>query len=135
MAVLVLVQHGEKKPFPGDPGLTPRGKAQAQRTALALAELGRPVAIYGSPLQRAAETGAAIGEHFGLDVHYDDQLRERISWYGEPIQSFESFVADWERSTRDRDFLPAFGDSSHNAARRLLAVSVTLPRPTLERWL
>ena len=32
MAVAYLVQHGEKEPVPGDPGLTPAGRQQASRT-------------------------------------------------------------------------------------------------------
>jgi broad specificity phosphatase PhoE len=32
MALAYLVQHGEKEPLPGDPGLTPAGRQQASRT-------------------------------------------------------------------------------------------------------
>jgi hypothetical protein len=33
MTVIYLVQHGEKEPLPGDPGLTGAGRDQALRTA------------------------------------------------------------------------------------------------------
>ncbi len=120
MAALVLVQHGEKERTPGDPGLTRHGWAQAKRTAVAVAALGCPVAIYSSPLKRAAQTGSVIGEHFELAVRFDDRLRERINWDGEEAESFESFLADWERTTRDRDYAPPSGDSSRQAAERML---------------
>jgi hypothetical protein len=32
MALAYLVQHGEKEPVPGDPGLTPTGRREASRT-------------------------------------------------------------------------------------------------------
>ncbi|MCA1704385.1 MAG: histidine phosphatase family protein [Actinobacteria bacterium] len=119
MTALVLVQHGEKERIPGDPGLTPRGREQARRTATTLAELGDPEAVYSSPLRRAAETGSIIADHLDVAMHYDDRLRERLNWDGDEEQSMESFLADWERTTRDRDFVPARGDSSSQAARRM----------------
>lgn len=66
------------------------------------------------------ETASVIGEHFDLAVHCDHRVRERINWDGEPVQSFESFIAEWERTTFDRDHLPASGDSSRQAAERMV---------------
>lgn len=120
MTALVLVQHGDKERTAGDPGLTQEGWEQARRTAVALAEVGRPCAVYASPMKRAAETGSVIAAHFDLAVQYDDRLRERINWHGDHGQSMASFLADWERTTRDRDFVPASGDSSRRAAERML---------------
>ena len=79
-----------------------------------------PLAIYSSPLKRAAQTGSLIGEHFGLTVRFDDRLRERINWHGEAVESFEAFLADWERTTHDRDYAPPSGDSSRQTAERML---------------
>jgi hypothetical protein len=46
-------------------------------------------------------------------------LRERLNW--DRTQTFDSFVADWDRSTRDRDFTPSNGESSRSAGERMRA--------------
>lgn len=120
MTTLALVQHGQKEHLPGDPGLRARGREQASLTAVALADLGNPQAVYSSPLKGAAETGSIIADHLAVAMRYDDRLRERLNWDGDEAQSIESFIADWERTTRDRNFVPARGDSSRQAAQRML---------------
>ena len=110
----ILVQHGEKERTPGNPGLTPLGREQAAAAAAALPPVE---AIYASPLRRAAETAGVIADRLSLDVHYDERLRERLNWDGGEISAF---LADWEQTTLDRDFVPLSGDSSHRAARRFL---------------
>ena len=118
MAVVYLVQHAEKRPEPGDPPLTDRGREQAIRTAELLR--GHDVcAVYSSPLTRARQTAQPISEAVGLDVQLDRRLAERMNWDGR--QPFAEFLADWERATRVRDFAPLSGDSSHRAAARLIA--------------
>jgi len=52
VTVIYLVQHGEKEPKPGDPGLTARGREQAAATARWLGRIGL-AAVYSSPLRRA----------------------------------------------------------------------------------
>lgn len=118
MTVVVLVQHAEKERIAGDPGLTPAGREQARLTAAAVAGFAVPVALYSSPLKRASETAAPFANRFALAIQYDDRLRERLNWDGD--RPVESFLADWERTTKDRDFMPPFGDSSHRAAERVL---------------
>jgi len=118
VTIVTLVQHAEKGPIPGDPGLTPLGREQARRAAAALASLGVPAAVYSSPLKRALQTASAFAKQFDLQVQRDDRLRERINWDGDG--SLESFLADWVRTTKDRDFVPASGDSSRQAAQRML---------------
>lgn len=130
MTTLVLVQHGEKHRAPGNPGLTLRGREQALRTAVRLAEEGEPLAVYSSPLKRAAETASVIAGHFGLAVHDDERLRERINWDGPDARSIDAFLADWERTTVDRDFVPASGDSSRRRVSGCSPPSATSPRDT-----
>jgi broad specificity phosphatase PhoE len=112
------VQHGDKVRLPGDPGLTELGKDQAAVTARWL-EGARLQALFSSPLRRARETAAAIGAATGLPVQLDSRLRERLNWDG--TQTFESFLADWDRSTRDRDLTLGNGESSRSAGDRMRA--------------
>jgi len=116
MTLIFLVQHAEAEPGPGDPGLTHAGRLQAGRTAQWLYGCGLN-AVYSSPLRRAAETAEHIAGAAGLAVRRDVRLRERVNW--DSSQTLEEFLAEWERSTLDRDFVPSHGDSSHQAAQRL----------------
>jgi broad specificity phosphatase PhoE len=118
MTVVYLVQHGEKEPEPGDPGLTAAGREQAARTAQWLRDFGLS-AVYSSPLKRAWETAENIASESGLAVRRDVRLRERANWDGD--QPFDDFVAEWARCLVERDFVPGGGDSSRQAADRLRA--------------
>ena len=124
MAIVHLVQHAEKQPTPGDPGLTERGRAQAALTAhwLRAAGLG---ALHSSPLRRATETAQFIATATSLPVQLDDPLRERMNWNGS--QPIEAFLAEWARTERDRDFVPASGSSSRQAGERLRAFLREVP--------
>jgi broad specificity phosphatase PhoE len=124
MALAYLVQHGEKEPLPGDPGLTSAGRQQASRTGRWLH--GRGVhALYTSPMRRARETADCIASVTGLAVQPDARLRERLNWDGS--QSYEAFLALWARTTNDRDFVPPRGGSSRHAGARLRAFLAGLP--------
>src|SRR5215470_11660113 len=108
VTVIYLVQHGEKEPGPGDPGLTALGREQAALTARWFRRAGL-TAVYTSPLRRARQTAQPIAAAAGLAVQVDDRLRERMNWDGaEPL---DRFLAEWDRSTRDRDFVPGSGES------------------------
>ncbi len=64
MTLVYLVQHGEKEPLPGDPGLTQagRGQATAARASPAPAKAERPAgagpraAALATPQDEAGET-------------------------------------------------------------------------------
>lgn len=116
MTVIYLVQHGDKERVPGDPGLTELGRAQAAVTARWLQDRGLH-ALYSSPLRRALETAEPISHASDLDIQIDDRLRERLNWDG--TQTFDAFLADWERSTQDRDLVLGNGESSRSAGERL----------------
>jgi broad specificity phosphatase PhoE len=120
---IYLVQHGEKQPTPGDPGLTERGRAHANLTGrwLRKADLG---ALYSSPLRRARETAQFIATATGLPVQPDIRLRERMNWQG--AQPIEAFLAEWAHAERDRDFAPRNGGSSRQAGERLRAFVVDM---------
>jgi broad specificity phosphatase PhoE len=59
-----------------------------------------------------------IAAGLGLNVALDARLRERVNWDGE--RTFQSFSEDWERSIRDRDFVPPGGESSRRAGSRMI---------------
>jgi broad specificity phosphatase PhoE len=115
---VVIVQHAEKESTPGDPELTPLGRRQAEQVAAHVSGMGRAAGLFSSPLRRAVETAEPIAQAIGLRVVKDDRVRERMNWEGGPTQSLESFLEDWKRTTRERDFRPTTGDSSNDTALR-----------------
>lgn len=113
-----LVRHAIKEKAVGDVPLTPKGVLQAQATAGRFCHL--PIsAVYSSPLRRAQETAGCIAQATASAVRVDSRLRERANWGDLPGQSFEAFVAMWERCTRDPEYLPPVGDSAKQAGERL----------------
>ena len=116
MTLAYLVQHGEKEPLPGDPGLTGTGLEQATRTGRWLRDLGMR-ALFSSPMRRARETAEGIASVTGLEIRPDARLRERLNWDGS--LPFDAFLALWARTMRDRDWVPADGESSRQAGARL----------------
>jgi broad specificity phosphatase PhoE len=118
VTLVCLIQHGDKERSPGDPGLTGHGREQADRTGQWLASQDI-TALWTSPLRRAQQTADRIAAATGLRVHRDTRLAERMNWDGSI--PFDAFVALWARTTRDRDLVPAGGQSSRHAAARLQA--------------
>lgn len=78
------------------------------------------LAAVSNPANQLAGSAEAISTAVGLPVQVDVRLRERMNWDGVAC-SFDEFLAEWDRSTRDRDYVPSCGDSSHIAAARLLS--------------
>jgi broad specificity phosphatase PhoE len=117
MPLIYLVQHGDKGHEPGDPGLTSTGRQQAALAGQWLRSAGVR-SLYSSPLRRAWQTAQEIASATGLEVVMDTRLRERLNW---SAGSFADFAAEWSRSERNRDFVPAGGDSSRQAGERLRA--------------
>ena len=118
MTVVYLVQHAEKEPGPGDPGLTELGRMQATRTGRWLDGLGIG-ALWTSPMRRARETAARIAAVTRPTVQADARLRERLNWDGSI--PWESFADLWARTAEDRDLVPGDGQSARQAAARLQA--------------
>ncbi len=116
MATINLVQHGDKERLPGDPGLTELGKRQAEVTACWLRTTGLQ-AVYSSPLRRARETAEPVGQATGLAVQIDSRLCERLNWDG--TRAFDTFLAEWDRSTENRDLVLSNGESSRSTRERL----------------
>jgi len=100
MNLIYLLRHGENtanltKEFSCrkvDYSLTPRGVLQAEQTA-AFFKKQSIDAIYSSPLKRAAETAAFVGDSLGLPVTTLEALRE-IN-VGE-LEGADDLSAAWE---------------------------------------
>jgi len=72
---IILVRHGQTEwnrveRFRGrvDVPLNDNGLRQAEATGRRVADMGRPVALYSSPLARAVKTAEAIGRYTNLPV-------------------------------------------------------------------
>src|SRR5207244_7150735 len=97
VTLVYLVQHGEKEPLPGDPGLTRRGREQAVHTGRWLRGL-KISALYSIPMRRAHETAEGIASVTGLPIRCDTQLRERLNWDGSlPFDDERAEVAQLDR--------------------------------------
>ena len=129
----MVVQHGEKRKEPGDPGLTDAGRAQAATVAAFLRATTDVVAVVTSPMRRAVETGRPIASATGTEATTDERLRERMNWDGG--ESIEDFIDDWGRASADRSYRPRSGDSSLDAAVRFLdaldEIAATYPNGTV----
>ena len=115
--MLILVRHGETAAnsqgrLQGrvETELNERGRAQAERLAVAVAGLG-PVAVVSSPLRRARETAAAIGAATDLDVEIDERLTELHygEWEGSRFADLPDGAFDTWRA--DPTFTPPSGES------------------------
>src|SRR5260370_17885637 len=103
VTVVYLVQHSEKEPGPGDPGLTELGRMPATRTGRWLGGLGVG-ALWTSRMRRARETAGCIASVTGLTVQADARLRERLNWDGSI--PWEAFADLWAPTADDRDLVP-----------------------------
>jgi len=118
---IVLVQHAEKRSDGPDPGITERGRRQALAV---LAVLDGPSNVTTSPLRRARETTAIIS---GAAVPaVDGNLRERMEWPGPSLQPLSEFLAQWRRTTDDRSYRPARGESSLDVGRRMRRALISI---------
>jgi broad specificity phosphatase PhoE len=120
-----LVRHAIKEKAMGDVSITSEGLLQAQATAQSFC--GLPVtAIIASPLRRAKETAGPIAFMTNSTVAEDSRLRERANWGDLPGQTFDEFIAMWERCTHDPDYIPPAGDSAKQAGMRLSSLLIEL---------
>ncbi|MFD7827098.1 bifunctional RNase H/acid phosphatase [Kitasatospora sp. NPDC059803] len=158
----VLLRHGEtaltpQKRFSGsggsDPELSDKGRWQAARAAEELAARGSIQAVVASPMRRTRETAEIVAARLGLEVRYEDGLREvdfgdwegltfaevqerhpedLATWLGsakaKPTGSTESFTTLTHRAGVARDKIIA-----RHPGRTVLVVSHVSPIKTLVR--
>ncbi len=115
-----FIRHGKRDRKIGDPSLTSKGREEAELLARKLESNGI-ARIFSSPLARTRETTEIIATILNLEVSEDSRLRERMNWGDIEGQSFDEFMAQWERCSRERDYRPRVGDSSIETGRRIEA--------------
>ncbi|WCC80631.1 histidine phosphatase family protein [Cutibacterium equinum] len=127
---IVLVRHGETQfnaegrlQGQWDIPLSAVGTAQAQAVAPVVAAMN-PVAIVSSPLVRARVTAETIGRAAGLEVAFDDRLKEVDvgQWAGQTVADlhrndpeYTSLMASGE------DFRRSDGETTAEVAQRVTA--------------
>lgn len=114
MAVrLYLVRHAEstwnaegRVQGQADPPLNERGLMQAARVANRFRSEHVGI-LYSSPLQRARQTAEVIAMATGLQIHYEDQLKEHDlglftgQVYAEIVEQFPELSQFWMEEARD----------------------------------
>jgi broad specificity phosphatase PhoE len=132
---LVVVRHGvtdwnREGRFQGhlDPPLGDDGRREATLVAERIGsdDLLKPGRIVSSPLARASETAAAIGDVVGLAVETDDRLIEigQGEWEGRTHAELEVTDAERYRAWRDAAGIrqPPGGETIDSAVARITAL-------------
>ncbi len=132
MTKIYLIRHGEASGnqelrYLGitDAPLTAHGRAQAAELGAAFADIPI-VAVYSSPLQRAADTAAAIAVPHGLEVSTNPNLREMDfgAWEDRTRSAVReedpTALAQWEQG--DPDATPPGGESAAAVMARVVPV-------------
>ena len=127
---IYLVRHAESHANvegrfscrPPGPGLTPRGRSQAQAVCRRLLDLGHtPGRVLVSPMLRARETAAPLAAELGLVPEIDGDLRETGlgAWHGNLIRDLAPTAA-FRRWREDPEaFPPPGGERPSEMARRV----------------
>ena len=127
---LVLLRHGRTEwnhlrraqghaPVP----LDEVGHQQAKRAAVLLADLA-PVRLWSSDLERAAQTAGHVAEAVGLEVEWDERLREFAVGERQGL-TFDEAVERWPHLAGAEGFhetlrgIPG-AESEHDVARRVV---------------
>lgn len=127
MTTFYLLRHGDKETVQGDPPLSAFGFRQAEATAQFLKKFSI-VTIFSSPLQRTRETAQICAKTLGLEIIPDDRLQERMNWGDKPGETFEEFLAEWDKTSIDRHYKPASGNSSFETGEKLQSFLLEIGR-------
>src|SRR5262245_61766982 len=128
---LLMLRHGEtritaQRRFSGsggeDPGLSERGRWQAERAAAAVGARGDVAVVVSSPLARCRETAAAAGAVLGVDVAVVEDLRETSfgTWDGLTFAEVrERFPAGMDAWLASPEVAPPGGESLADVGTRV----------------
>lgn len=111
MISFYLIRHGQKQAVPFDPSLTEVGFKQAEVTVEYLKNISLKE-IVCSPKLRTRQTAEIIAKPHSLIQNTNIGLVERLEW--EKDKSFDEFIAEWNKTDFDRNYLPKTGNSSVN---------------------
>jgi len=116
MITFYIVRHGQKEAIPFDPPLTTIGVKQAEATAELLKDISFKE-VLASPKTRTKQTAEIIGKPHSLPVNIDERLIERLEW--ENDESFDEFIAEWNKTDIDRSYLSKKGMTSKTNGERM----------------
>lgn len=116
MITYYVVRHGKKEQGVFDPPLTNVGISQAEKTADALKHI-QFSNIFASPKLRTQQTADIIAKHHSIPVVTDMRLLERMEW--EQTQTFEEFMAEWNKTQLDKSYIPQQGTSSRTNGEQM----------------
>lgn len=117
MSAIYLVRHGQKLPHAGNPRLSQLGKKQALETGRYLQQFKIDL-ILASPYKRTVETAQIISQVLNQGFQITPALAERMNWDEDEVTKHD-FLAEWNKTTLDRDYRPRSGDSSRSTGKRI----------------
>ncbi len=120
--VIYLVNHGEAEGSSPHDELTAAGIVHADELG-ALLESYSAERIITSPLLRARQTAAAIGDKIGIHIEEDSRLAERQM----SSREFDDWLLKVEDTFLDLNLAYQDGESSHEAMQRSCEVINELP--------
>jgi len=120
MLTFYLIRHGLKESVPPlDPALTNLGVKQAEATAAYLKTISFQ-AIIASLMNRTKQTAEIVANEIRLPIVTDERLIERMEW--EQKQSLDEFLTEWNKTDKDRSYVPSLGESSNNKGKQMREV-------------
>lgn len=118
MNTFYLVRHGEKENVSNDPELTSDGIKNSYKTGVFFRNKNI-IKIFSSPLKRTQQTAQEINKSLNVQIEIDTRLRERMNLGDLPNQTLEELLIEWDKSTKNRDYVPLGGISSRQAGNNM----------------
>ena len=126
MKKVYLVRHGKRESHNEDTLLSDLGRKQAKLTGEYFKDK-EIENLYASPLPRTQETAKIISKIINKSIETDDRLKERMVWGGIEGESFDDFVIEWDKASRDRDYRSMDRDSAEMSGNRMKSVIDEIP--------
>ncbi|WJY26956.1 MULTISPECIES: histidine phosphatase family protein [Sporosarcina] len=120
---IYLVNHGEAEGNGAHDELTAEGIIHSEELGEFLEGCPAADRVITSPLRRARQTAAAIGDKLGIHIEEDSRLAERQM----SSQVFDDWLLKVEDTFLDLNLSYEDGESSHDAMQRACDVIAELP--------